>query len=411
MMSKSVMQIDRWRMLWSISFRRWALRMDQFCWRLPSAWCLCGQVKGTPRDRHEALLYQLEDRLPIAAEDILADFLAMDPDRSFGVAVERHRIVPILEALNQAGIRCVAAVPSAMLSLQAAAPEPSQTHHIMADGSDYLDALILASGRPTGWARLTATSSALQQWLKIAPPSGEAPSQIAVTGVDPKWIPDDMDGVVDVPDLLDQAAALGHEIVSGKCKPWFNLSRRMHDAEPWAPVRAPLLAAAVALVCLVAVFIGMMLYRASAYDQLAQDAYNALRQPYKKALPDQRLPGSLAVMHQKLAEEAKRRRAMRGEAEDMPDQRSALSTTLQVFMALPTDRHFRVLEWSVEPDRFDLEGQARLHSDAEAIGAALRRTEQFEIDPAKTQALKGQGVSFILSGRPKTPQSVAGGAP
>src|SRR5688500_10313053 len=59
-------------------FELCASKASRLTLAVPTAWCLCASVSTDelPRtDRHEALRYRLEEKLPVPAEDVVADFI------------------------------------------------------------------------------------------------------------------------------------------------------------------------------------------------------------------------------------------------------------------------------------------------------------------------------------------------
>src|SRR4051812_7997769 len=62
---------------------------------VPSAWCLAARISldGLPRGDRRAMTFRLEEKLPVAAEDVVADFIIdRDGRRALGVAVRIDRL-------------------------------------------------------------------------------------------------------------------------------------------------------------------------------------------------------------------------------------------------------------------------------------------------------------------------------
>src|SRR4051812_29685465 len=90
---------------------------------LPSAWCLCASVAtaGLPRKEHRrAMLYRLGGKLPLAAEDVVADFLPAGPssEQSLGVCVQKQMVAPLVEAIERNGLSLAAIAPAALFAVQ-----------------------------------------------------------------------------------------------------------------------------------------------------------------------------------------------------------------------------------------------------------------------------------------------------
>ena len=68
------------------------------------------------------MLYRLEEHLPVAAEEVVADFVPpadREAPSQLGVAIERRLLDPIVAAVEAAGLRVGAICPAALLVLQA----------------------------------------------------------------------------------------------------------------------------------------------------------------------------------------------------------------------------------------------------------------------------------------------------
>src|SRR5258706_8319770 len=86
---------------------------------LPSSWCLAASIstQGLPRHDRAAMRFRLEEKLPLAAEAFTADFIEHDAS-AVGVCVMNERIVPIVEALEAAGVVVQSVSPAALLAAQ-----------------------------------------------------------------------------------------------------------------------------------------------------------------------------------------------------------------------------------------------------------------------------------------------------
>src|SRR4051812_46687104 len=97
---------------------------------IESSMCLCAPVRteGLPtKHRRRAMTYRLEEKLPIAAEDVVADFIEGGPAadaEALGTCVRRTALAPMVEALEESGVAVAAICPASLLALQ----------HLMRDG-------------------------------------------------------------------------------------------------------------------------------------------------------------------------------------------------------------------------------------------------------------------------------------
>jgi len=100
---------------------------------------------------------------------------------------------------------------------------------------------------------------------------------------------------------------------------------------------------------------------------------------------------------------------MSGSTGQVPPRVNSLETLRQIMAGLPPAIHLRVLDIQLSPTEVFLQGQARTHSDAEAVNRALAASGLTMESPA-TESLAGGGVSYTLVGKPAAPKK-AGPAP
>ena len=128
---------------------------------LPSRDCLCASIKTLDlpaRQRREAMLYRFEEKLPVSAEEIAADFVAGDAN-ALGVAVEKRLLDPLIAAIEAAGMRVAGAFPASLLALQhwvemeGAVSSPAEMV-LWSDGASNAELFLLREGRPAAWFML-----------------------------------------------------------------------------------------------------------------------------------------------------------------------------------------------------------------------------------------------------------------
>jgi type II secretory pathway component PulL len=122
---------------------------------LPAEWCLCARILLDPSDpetQPHALLYLLEEQLPLAAEDIAADFCLGDGE-AFGVAVQRSMVHDLVEQLELRGVCIQSICPASLLALQhgAAAFDLAQADGVVMQEGEQVELFLLHEGRPVGW--------------------------------------------------------------------------------------------------------------------------------------------------------------------------------------------------------------------------------------------------------------------
>ncbi len=381
---------------------------------LPSAWCLAASVdtKGLSRKaRSSALLYRLEEQLPLAAEEIAADFAAPAEGRAMGVAVQAQRLMPLVQGLESNGIAVDLICPAALLALAFwGRSHPDSIADTLAWRSNHqIDCFGLCQQRPLSWRLLPADSAALAQALGMQGLQVDRDLRVLLLDLGPcaaqiqqmpgRWTIEAADG-----SLLEAAVRGGCGALAGTLQPPVNLRQGpLAATDPLRQVRKPM-TSAMAAAALGLLVLGLsMLLRANRYAQLAGDAQLQQMQAYRQAMPAKDVPIDATLL---LQTELRRLKALSGDAASLPPGHSALSLLREALIPLPKDLRYRVLELRIEPARLQMDGQARSHGDAETIAAALRRAGSFEPEPPRSEQ-RGEsgesGVSFTIVAAVKPP--------
>src|SRR5687768_2364763 len=80
---------------------------------LRSGDCLCASIRThdlPARHRGQAMIYRFEEKLPVSAEEIVADFVPGDAS-SLAIGVEKRLLQPLVAAVEAAGLRVRAICP------------------------------------------------------------------------------------------------------------------------------------------------------------------------------------------------------------------------------------------------------------------------------------------------------------
>jgi hypothetical protein len=402
---------------------------------LPSAQCLAAPIAtaGLPaKDRRRAMAYRLEEKLPIAAEDVVADFIPAPADSpcAFGVCTRTAGLAPTIDALEAAGVAIAAICPAALLALQhltESNPTAAAADAILwPTADDQLELFLLQHARPHGWYVLPNDPKDLLLHLALEFPPGARPRTIATTSLSAELRaalstrPDlrITDLKTPAPDLA--ATSIARAILAGKAQPWIDLRRDALAArDPFRQVRTPLNCAIAAVVLFLCCAIAAMVWRAARYDQVAAHFADDQRDEYRTAFPAAPLPDDV---RSRLESEERSLRGLSGDGAAAPPPDEAGLLTLRDLIARlpsPDDLRYRVLELRLDRGRFTLEGQTRAHADADAIAAALRAGNRFDVEPPRTEQIAGpanvatpadaesadaaKGVSFTLTGVKSTP--------
>jgi type II secretory pathway component PulL len=377
---------------------------------LDSSLCLAASVEmdDPAAARHrQSLLYQLEEHLPLAAEEIAADFVIGD-GRFLGVAIPSAPQKILVDALETRGVQVQSISPTAMLAAQHHVRTGDRRHpHLLIWGNAAQVELIrLADGKPTAWSVLPAEPAAAAKWLKVEAIAHEGPTPVIAHA--PSELSELLASAPEIKletsddeTLLDAAAQTAMQILSGHESPWIELRRdALAPSDSLRAVRGPLRLAAVALAVLLLAVSISALVRANRYDQLAARDQERLAAVFSEAMPGQSVPASVRA---RLESELQKLSGAKGTSADPLSQRPSLAVLYDFLASIPQGLRMRLLEIRIARGRIQLDGELRSHGDADALSVALRG-RGFQVQPPHTQQLSGQGVAVRMAadaGQPK----------
>lgn len=382
---------------------------------IPSTWCLTAPVAvqdlpRAARPRRKTLLYRFEDALPLAAEQLVADFLPA-PARAarlgtdaLGVAAALERLEPLVQALEDAGLAIEAITPTALLAL-AGHDQPQADLVLWGDGQDQLELLGHENGWPTRWQHLPADPRLVMPQLRQQILRRRQPPTVIRHHV-PAALAAAMDELQELKLVHEDQASLDEAAVRAargvlegrsRAERTANLRRdRLAVADRLRQVRRPLVAALAAAALCLATVSGGLLWQAQQHRQQAQAAQATQREQFHRLYPGQAAP---MVVRTHLESELRRLRGLQGMDGQarFAQPRSALHLLHESLRRLPTDLRYRVLDLRLDENELYLAGHARSHGDANRLASALRRQQGFEVEPPRTEQLADGSVSFTLS--------------
>jgi len=372
---------------------------------VPSRYCLCASISKeglTRNNARQAMVFRLEEKLPIAVEEVVTDFVPGN-GHALGVCVQTQKLAPIVESLENLAVRIDLICPTALLALQ---HKMDQTQDEDCDtflwGHDQqLELFALADRKPVAW-HLIFNDNDLQVKLNMLALRQTQPLRLAACGL-ANETRDRISTLPDVQIILDDdqsmplaAAAAADQIALGKRKGWINLHRDdLAVTDTLTQIRNPLIAASVGaalfLVCLCIV----LLWRANHYKQISLEVESQQKSLYLEMYPKSDIPLNIKS---RLASEQRKSAALRGDHSKLPKQAPVLLMLRDALSNLPKNIRYQILELQFDEGKVYLEGQVRSHSDAEAIAAALNKTSSLNMDPPRTENLSKKGVSFTIRG-------------
>ena len=395
------------------------------CLGLPSSQVQSAQVlcDGLPRKgRQAALLYRLEEHLPLDAESLTADFLPPEGGRTLGVAVETQGLRRLLDRLTEVGVEVEAVCPTALLALWQLVEGPEErADFVLLDFPDRIDVFRVEGARPVAWYVAPSQAGEVGRTIQvdllthpIEPTSeinlvaGPLPPEFleavaSETGVACRCVQEES--------CVTLAGRAAPALLKGKGTGWVNLRRdALAMPDRMRRLRRPVRTAVCLALTLVAVLIAGSWWRAGRYRYETDRTVEGQRAIFRRLYPNTRVPTSIKRW---LASEAARLAGLSGTDETMPQRPAALDMLRRAMAGLPDDLRFRVLNLRVEPSEVYLEGQARRHADAETVARGTAG-QGFTMEPPRTERFSDGSVGFILVGKPKATVTVPepeGGTP
>ena len=360
----------------------------------------------------QAMLYELEEYVPIPAERFVADFLVHEQGRFAGV-IDTEKFLPLLDELAIQKIFIQAIVPLSVLAVQALTLPPVEggiravvlsfeKEPLFDEGR--IDLFFLTSdGLPLAWQLLDTKPESLRRAIL-----SEILSRNTDITIESPYLPKELRQTIEniprvkllknKPDndesLSVMIARQSENILFRKKKPWWDFCRdaltmRGTDRVLGKSVRMVLwggvaLAAALSLVLFVRMF---------RYDQAAAHCHKEQAVAFQEALPEQTLQSGF---RNRLESEYKKMSAQRENTTDLPQRESALIPLLNILRSLPKNVRYRFPEIRIEPNTIRLDGQLQVHGDAELVATALE-DGGFAVEAPSTQQTGSSGVSVRLT--------------
>jgi hypothetical protein len=364
---------------------------------LPSPWCLSANVdtRGLPnRNRQSGLLFRLEEQLPLAMEEFVADFIVGD-HYALGVAVAIEKLKPIVQFLESHGVFIAHICAAAIL----AAHQLQKSDVVLIGNEESLELIQFEQGTISQWTLLPGELKIMTPHLLLFE-NEKAISGTAI-GISEslKYELAKLPGIQWIESLatdsINLAARAAHRIlVEGDVTPIELRRGALAIGDSLRTVRKPLIATLAAIFLLGFSLAASLLIRAGQYDSQAQAAHRNQQQAFHSALPEQAIPPAITS---RLLSEQKRLNALSGNMPTTPRDISILPLLRDVLAALPHNLRFRLTELRFESNRLYLEGQALDHAAADQIAEAIRHGTRLSVDPPHTQQQPGEDVSFTLT--------------
>lgn len=368
----------------------------------------CYFTKLTPdtdvdvRDR-AALLYELEDHLPIDAESMVADYSVVPstlPQKTLSaVAIESNRWQAIAEALESSLIPVRAIVPSTVLATRAVCQRLNLTDKVellFAD-KDHCDLVTVNAEVILDWKhsrvdavllnrhKLLATNPDHSQLHRVLAIGGSDDQKATIASVHPN-------AEFDESDLEDQWRDGAELTLIKPAEHWFDLRRdQLGPTDPLRPIQSQLRWATIAAtVFLLALVVGGW-WRSHRIETEISRVKEQQRELFREAFPNTTVRGDVAF---RVRREHRSVLGLRGgAAEEVDVPVSAAMVIRSVIRSLPNETRYRFTKLSVLNGHISLEVEVRDFVDAGEISDALSKAG-FTVQPPQITK-KEPGAKFV----------------
>lgn len=349
----------------------------------------------------DAMLYELEEWLPVAAEDLSATYVR-DDLQVLAMAVETDLPRQFATALEHQGIAIDLVMPQMPLAATTHVDRiPIGERHavVWLRDSGSADWVVFQQGRPMRWQYLPDAATALASQLcyeSLASPA-KLPVYVYHNGSPPARQLDDRQvaELVEIPEepLAHHALVALHAIRQNRGHPVASLegisrasARRKH------PLAREVRLLQLACVALLLAWTFVNWQAAQQSRQESEQLQVAAEDLFREVLPRATLrTGVRARLESELAKLA----GVRGKSDGEDLAGSALPLLYDLLQSLPDEMRFRLLEIRIDDEDLHLTGEVRSFGDADRIAGGLRALG-LSVTPPTTQRLPAQGVGFRL---------------
>jgi len=377
---------------------------EDVCLGLPACMALTGSapLDGLPRRaQRPALLYRLEEELPVDAEDFTADFLPAEEGRTLGVAVRTHDVRGVIDALASHGVPVSVVCPTALLVAWAVC------RHVDAVGRFALirlpgetNVVRFTQSVPTAWYSMGRDAREdviriVEADLLAAPPEGGEPTMHTVGAATEPLTGVRVEPVDAGP--LELAALAAEEALAGRGGGWLDLRRDAQaPASPWERVAGLLTSAAALAVLLLLTVTGLALWRGRDYDAVANECEREQQTLFRELYPDRRVPGSV---RRYLDGELKQLSGVHGLDHALPSRPSALDMLRDAVASLPPNIRLYITEINCGPGGVFIQGDVTSFTHAEVIARRLHAAG-FAVEPPRSERREDGIITFSLAATP-----------
>jgi hypothetical protein len=373
---------------------------------LPAAWCMAASISvaDLPRNDTKAMLYRLEENLPLAAESVIADFAVGTAGQSaLGVCVRIDQIAPLVHALESAGVPVQSIFATAIAAAQQISNNILQSPCLMLlaePGESQVNVIVLRDCQPTHWALVPATVADIKLQLDLL--SAELDSIPHIEAIDletqlAESLIETTSQIITVRDRAGTAAVtqFASRVLAGHVKPWLEFRRdALAIADPirlyrkW--VDLSLVAGIALLVALTAVF----LFRANRYSHVEQTSTAEMTAAFTEHFPGWDIPVNVRAVVD--AQYRKTTGSLDPSASGLA-RGSALTTLHDVLIPMLSQDHFQIERMAFHDHSFEISGRLQSYEQVDAL-SKVARSAGMVVTPAQTRRDADGTWTFTIQG-------------
>jgi hypothetical protein len=379
---------------------------------VPASWCLAAPIDlhDLPPNDRKAMLFRFEEKLPLAAEAIIADFV-VDRERgtALGVCARMERIAPVVETLEAAGFVVQSVTPAVLLAATAAIEPPAGESSAPPAGAIFLCGESPASvslitiddaGAPSSWAVAHATLADLKLQFDVSACFADPPPPVIAMDVDAGLLADftEVTGQpVEVRDepMITAAVRQALAVLAGTSRPVIEFRRgplAIHDRlRRHRKSLDALLAAAVALLLALTL---VFFVRAARYSHRDESLRREMAREFTRQFPGWQVPANIKAV---VESEHRKRTSSGSGAAPVEARQSALSAMQAVLSHLPGEGRIAIDHMTFEPASFQLGGRLRSYEQVDALVTAARQGG-FDVPPPQTLRNDDGSWTYTLRG-------------
>ncbi len=366
----------------------------------------------------QALAIVLENELPWAAEEFVADFVP-NGRQFLGVAVPWGELKELVQGLEDAGVWVQSIGAWSLVQLQGLMRGGIGANQwvVLAEGGNASSLLALRGGRLVSWEWLPSRDVETLRTRMGLMLVREADRNVCSTDV--RWVYVGVDEATQaalsesvgasmrIAESADMAASQVRRILAGKERPWVEWRRgALADSRPYRSVRGLSLLTAIMGLVAMGLLIAAIRVRAGQYESQAMALSGEQTKLFHELLPRQKVPVGVRI---RLESELVKLKAERGNPEAAIQLVSTPEILEHCVAALPESIRLRVRSIEVNGSQVTLDCETLSLSDSAILVDALN-LEGFEVTAPRTELVGGLVPLKLLAtwkGKPVADESVS----